>query len=153
MVFHYFGSKKSLYMYLLDYCGRLLTSEMEDGFDPDIVDLFDKIKMLTLIKISAIKKHPGILSFLYNAYSEADPEVAVDVRKAASEGIAGTWGMTLENIDLSRFRNPEAPELLTKFLTWAGEGAAKDWAAGDDIDARLAEFIACIDLLKENFYR
>ena len=152
MVFHYFGSKRTLYFYLINMCGKLLTTEREKHLDKTVTDFFDRIKMATLIKIAAMKKYPYILGFLKNVYSETDPEVAEEINTTASTGKKNSWEALLVGIDTSKFKNPAAPELLAKMIVWAGEGAMDERNDIQDIDKRMEEYIACLDLLKENFY-
>lgn len=152
MVFRYFGSKKSLYLYLAELCGRILSGEMEKNYDASVTDFFDRMKMITLIKVSALKKHSGILSFLKKMYFETDPEVISEIRSLMSSGITDAWAMLLEGIDRSKFKDPAAIDILAKFITWAGEGAINDWEEGTDLDGRINGYIECLDLLKKNFY-
>ena len=64
MIFHYFGTKKALYLYLMDLCSNILTKEMDEKFDNTVTDFFGRILISTNIKISVMKKHPEALSFL-----------------------------------------------------------------------------------------
>ena len=64
MIFHYFGTKKALYIYLMELCGNMLMNEFNEKFDNTITDFFGRILIATNIKISVMKKHPEILSFL-----------------------------------------------------------------------------------------
>ena len=64
MVTYYFGSKKNLYLYLSQLCGRLLIQEVGGGIKQDVSDFFDRIKTAADIKIGLMKKHPAIISFL-----------------------------------------------------------------------------------------
>lgn len=152
MVFHYFGCKKDLYLYLVKMCGDILTAEQKKHSDKMSADFFDRIKFATLIKISAVKQHPAILEFLKNVYFETDPEVEEEIRMMTSSGVKNSWEMLLSGIDTSKFKNPSAPILLAKLLRWAGDGVMEDRYEGKDIDARMEEYIACIDIMKENFY-
>jgi len=153
MIFHYFGSKKALYFYLLKLCGEIFSSEREKNLDGEVTDFFDRIRMATSIKVAATKKHPYILAFLKNVYFETDSEVVDDVRKMVSHGVSNTWDALLEGIDTSRFKDPAAPGLLVKLLTWASDGIMENWLDNSDIDARMNDYFACFELMKENFYR
>lgn len=104
MVFHYFGTKKALYLYLVELCSNILTNEINEKFDNNVTDFFDKIKLSANIEISVIKKHPAILSFLNSVYFETDDEVKDDIksilengenirRKIAFEGMDASSGM------------------------------------------------------------
>lgn len=41
-----------------------MIEEMEKGFDKSVTDFFDKIKMITDIKIAVMKRQPGIAAIL-----------------------------------------------------------------------------------------
>ncbi|KLU62802.1 HTH-type transcriptional regulator BetI [Peptococcaceae bacterium CEB3] len=50
MVFHYFGSKKALYLYLIEFCSNMFKTEMNDNLDITVTDFFDRIKMITVLR-------------------------------------------------------------------------------------------------------
>ena len=56
MVFHYFGTKRALYFYLIDLCRDVLLESMKEKLDPKVTDFFDRILMAADIEISAIQK-------------------------------------------------------------------------------------------------
>jgi TetR/AcrR family transcriptional regulator len=47
MVFHYFGSKKALYLYLIEYCGTMLEAEFNEKLNT-VNDFFDRLKMISV---------------------------------------------------------------------------------------------------------
>lgn len=150
MVFYYFGSKKSLYLYLARLCGELFTKAYEEQFDPTVTDLFDRIRILAEIEMSVIRHHPSMWSFLSNLYRETDPEVADEIRPMVGTGVSGTWTTLLDGADLSRFADPSAPEILARLLTWAAEGMAT--ADLRTASGGMADFVESLALLKKHFY-
>jgi len=86
MIFHYFGTKKALYLYLMDLCSNILTSELDNKFDHTVTDFFGRILMATNIKISLMKRHPQILSFLTSMYFEKDEEVKEAIKANLKKG-------------------------------------------------------------------
>lgn len=63
MVFHYFGTKKALYLYLVNLCGGIMMNEIIKEFDNSITDFFERIKMSSGIKVSVMKRYAAIPSF------------------------------------------------------------------------------------------
>jgi len=153
MVFHYFGSKRALYFYLIELCGNLLTSEREKHLDHDVTDFFDKIKLATNIKVTAIKKHPALLAFLKNVYFETDSEVVDEIREKVSHGVANSRDALMEKIDTTKFKDPSSHGLLMKLLAWASEGLMENRFGSSGMDERIEDYFACLDLLKANFYK
>src|SRR5690625_1105537 len=80
MVFHYFGTKKDLYLYLVNTCVDSLVTEVIEKFDHSITDLFDRILYTSKLKISLMEKHPNVPSFIQSTYFENDDEVKEDIR-------------------------------------------------------------------------
>ena len=156
MVTYYFGSKKNLYLYLAEMCRRVVIEEIEKGLAPDVTDFFDKIKMMTDMKVAMMKKHPAIFSFLTSIYYETDREVADDLQQFMAGNMGLREGMVLDGVDASKFKEGVDPRLLDKFFVWASEGMANDLLMNRNmemIDVFVKEFYALLDLMKTHFYR
>lgn len=156
MVFYYFGSKKNLYLYLVELCGKIVMDEMDKRLDRSVTDFFNRIKMMTDLKISVMKRHPAILSFLTSVFYETDAEVADEVKEFlnGSGSIRGKW--VFDGTDVSRLKEDIDPKLLDRFLVWAGEGCINDLPKEenmDAIDALANDFNQCLDIMKRHFYR
>lgn len=155
MVFHYFGTKKALYLYLIDLCGNILMNEVNEKFDNSITDFFDRIKLAANIEISVIKKHPYIFSFLNSIYLENDDEVKDDIKDILSKSEVFRSQIAYDGMDTSKFKDGVDPKLVLKMLTWFAEGYISKLPnkAGFDIEDLCKEFDECINLLKNNLYK
>lgn len=156
LVFHYFGTKKSLYLYLINLCTHIFMNEINEKFDNAVTDFFDRIKLAAGIEISVMKKHPAILSFLDSVYFENDDEVKSDIKAilADSEGENLRNKVAFEGIDASKFKDDIDPKLVMKMLTLLTDGyLCKMPKTGIDLDALCEEFDEYIDLFKRNFYK
>ena len=75
-VFQYFGSKKQLYIYLLEYCKKII----EGIFDKEALnsqkDLFDRILASSRMEMESFQNQPFILQFITSVWEETSPEVA-----------------------------------------------------------------------------
>lgn len=156
LVFHYFGTKKSLYLYLINLCTHIFMNEINEKFDNAVTDFFDRIKLAAGIEISVMKKHPAILSFLDSVYFENDDEVKADIKAilADSEGENLRNKVAFEGIDASKFKDDIDPKLVMKMLTLLTDGyLCKMPKTGIDLDTLCEEFDEYIDLFKRNFYK
>ncbi len=155
MVFHYFGTKKELYLYLINLCCDIAMTAFNEKFDNAVTDFFDRIKLATSIKISVIKIHPAILSFMGSMYFEKDDKVKADIQAivAKYEGIRDR--LAFDGMDASKFKDGIDPKLVMKILVWFTEGyvSKSPMSAGLDIEAICREFDECMNLLKNNFYK
>jgi hypothetical protein len=157
MIFHYFGTKKSLYLYLINLCGNIFKNEINEKFDNSITDFFDRIILATRIKISIMKKHPGIFSFLTSAYFESDSEVKVDKDAifSSSEGKDFRSKIAFGGIDASKFKDDVDLKLVMKMLTLFGYGCINIASSkiNVNLDSLCKEFEECINLLKNNLHK
>lgn len=157
MVFHYFGSKKALYFYLVNLCGNIIISEVKEKFDSSITDFFDRIKLSSDIELSVIKKHPAIMAFLTSVYFEDDDEVKADIKALFNngEGEAFRNKIAFDGMDATKFKDGIDLKLLMKMLTWMGEGFANilQGKTEADLEVYVKEFYECLDMLRNNFYK
>lgn len=156
MVMYYFGSKKNLYLYLIELCARIVVEEIERNLDANTTDFFDKMKAMSDLKIAVIKRHSAVLSFLTSVFFETDKEVAEDVQKfmAESEGIRAK--LLFGGTDVSKFKEDIDTKLLEKFLVWASEGFVNGLPKKvtiDDIDAYVSDYYKCLDIMKKYLYK
>ncbi|MBL4934413.1 TetR/AcrR family transcriptional regulator [Clostridium sp. YIM B02515] len=155
MVFHYFGTKKSLYFYLINLCGNIFMSEIDDKFDSTIDDFFVRIRLSTSIEISIMKKHPDIPSFLTSVYFENDEEVRDDIKTILSQGDDFRNKIAFDGMDYSKFKEGTNLKLFMKMLLWLADGYANQMKnnPATDLDELFKEFDECLDMLKNNFYK
>jgi AcrR family transcriptional regulator len=155
MVFHYFGTKKDLYFYLLNYCGDLIMGEITERFDHQVTDFFERITMAATIKLEVIKKHPAALSFLYSVFYESNEEVRGGINEflVKSEGIKNTF--TFDGLDYSKFKEGVDVTLIMKMLAWMAEGFSGPSKSiqVSELDARMEEFYEAMELLRRNLYK
>lgn len=161
MVFHYFGTKKALYLYLIDYCSGLVMKEMEERLDLTVNDFFERIRLSASIKTAVMKKHPAILAFLTNAYFETDDEVRDDLMALFEQGEGFRTQILSSGLDDSKFKENCDIKLLMKMLYWMAEGYASQLSIKIqilkpeeiDLDEIFGDFYACLDMLRRNFYK
>lgn len=157
MVFHYFGTKKELYMYLINYCGTLLINEVNAQFANGITDFFERIKNVSRIEISIMKKHPAIMSFLNSMYFEENKEVKEDIKATLAQGEDIRNKFAFEGVDTSKFKEDIDIKLVLKILIWMTDGFMNEFknsaGAAVDFENIANEFYACMELMKNNFYK
>jgi len=155
MIFHYFGTKKALYLYLIDLCDKLVMNEMNQNLDTSVTDFFDRIRIATDLEISLMKKHPSILSFLYSMYFESDDQVIMEIKAITAKGEALKRQLAQDEVDISKFKEGIDPTLVMKLLTRFAEGyvSQSPSKAGFDLELLCKEFDECLNLFKNNFYK
>lgn len=157
MVFHYFGTKKKLYLYLVNTYVDSISKEVVEKFDESITDLFDRILYTSKLKIDLMKKYPYVPSFIQSAYFENDDEVKEELRTIFSKDDGKTIGkkITFDGADFSKFKDDIDPKLVMNMIDWISEGyMSKIAGARDtDLDEVYRVFEECLQLFKRNFYK
>ena len=156
MINYYFGSKKNLYISLVQLGGKIMVEEMQKRYDPNVIDFFDNLKMMISIKIEVMKEHPALLSFLASVYTETSDEVVDEVKGFINSGLDTREKMLFEGIDVSRFKDDVDPKLINKFLVWVAEGftnSVQNKLNPEKIDEFTEELYKCLDLMKKYFYK
>jgi len=108
------------------------------------------------IKITIIKDHPGIFSFLTSMYYESDEEIKDDIKKITDDSLKFRERWVFRGTDVSRFKDGVDPKLIDKFLVWAAEGFTNSLnknMAINEIEVFTQELHLCLDLMKKYFYK
>ena len=81
MVFHYFGTKKDMYLYLCEFCFKKMRDSLSGVKGAAQDDFFDRIRYATHAELALLQRYPHMLSFLKSVYSESDLEIIDEVRR------------------------------------------------------------------------
>jgi AcrR family transcriptional regulator len=157
MITYYFGSKKNLYIYLLERCQTSLLANVREQLGSGVTDFFERFKSIMNLQLEAIRKYPGMLAFANGAYYETEPEVADEVRRAFADEDALFSHMLMDGLDLSWFKPGFDPDLICKFMLWAGEGFSAELfektTSEDRIETMAADFEKCLDMMRRAFHK
>ncbi|MDR2295416.1 MAG: TetR/AcrR family transcriptional regulator [Clostridiales Family XIII bacterium] len=125
LLFHYFGSKKDLYLYLYDYAMRRVIDEAFARFDWSERDIFKRWRAGAVLKYDIMRRHGPLFEFILDAYMRADDEVRDAIGASTGTWIETTWRNLCENLDLSPFRADIDTEKAIHILFWTLDGYSK----------------------------
>lgn len=155
MIFHYFGSKKGMYLYLIQTSSTEIMDAFHTGFDENVTDYFERFLMVTKCKVSCLKRHPSLLSFFTSLYTETDSELQEDLQALWEQGKQMRSDILFIHSDKEKFKKPEYADLTWKLLAGYGESfvnAAMTFGI-DGLGEMQQEFEDCIQMLKQNLYK
>jgi len=119
-IFHYFGNKKNLYLYILDYVISYMTKRLYDIIGTPSADVFERIMNTGLAKIRLVYEEPLMYEIFYMAFISTPEELKEEIQKRYNKIYAENVPAFIENIDMSRFRkdiNPaKALETIMLFI-------------------------------------
>jgi TetR/AcrR family transcriptional regulator len=160
ILFHYFKNKKTLYLFLFDYCVELTMEEFFKKADYDEKDVFVKFKHSILIKMELIERFPEIFKFLEVVYLEESREVKLEVEDKFKKLNVEAFKKFYESIDVSMFKEGIDIGKAINIINWSLERYAKDALEkakkkSDHVD--YAEIVkggyGYLDLLRDCFYK
>ena len=103
-LFYYFGSKKNLYLYVLDNAIRQFArryTEMAGDMPPD---LFERLLHRGRVKFQFAAEEPELFQLFYNAFINTPQEIQAELRIRAGGYSASSEDRLMDGLDLSRFR-------------------------------------------------
>ena len=155
LLFHYFGSKKALYLYAVSYAMQCLLEEMHKYFDTSETDFFRMLVNAQTIKISILRKHPDLLTFLTNAYLESDAAVVAELDHQNNDVIVQSRNVVLTRADATKFKPDVSMEKTLDIILWMSEGLmrSRTRTTGYDLEAINVEYLDCLEMLRQNLYR
>lgn len=154
-VFQYFGSKKQLYIYLLEYCKKIIEGIFDKEALNSQTDLFDRILASSRMEMESFQNQPFILQFITSVWEETSPEVADALVILTEEVCKFRNDMVLREDDALKFKNPEDAQPVFQMLLLMAEGYAAGYrgAAAFDFQAVMEDFEENIAILRKNFYK
>ena len=153
LIFHYFGSKKGLYSYLVYYTGKIVMTEAQHERDTANKDFFDRAITTINFRLALKSRYPAMNSFIESVYKEDEPEVEEDINrlKAIATDMHSKVELGINETALLKDGiNPiHVVELVEKYT----EGIVYSYHTGSSIDETIKEVGKCLGMLKRNLFK
>lgn len=162
ILFHYFGNKKSLFLYVVEYSIQFLITEYQKyPLQQRSGDIFDRILELGVIKLKITHANPTISRLILHAFINTPEDIRSEIQakytKLSNEFIPPIF----KDIDSSKFRDGVDPkkglEIVMLFLEALQEKYAKQYKGREqnllgDMDKIMEEYKGYIEVLKYGIY-
>lgn len=160
-LFHYFNSKKDLFLFLYDHTLEILMNEFFGKINFDEKDILKRLHQVLLIEFMLANKYPDMLDFVKTANFEESDEVKNDMELRNKEYLTNAYGKVLSNFDTSKFKEGIDIKRAVDVIIWTMEGFAakekekikKQPITNLNFDEILWEMDIYFELLKSSFYR
>jgi TetR/AcrR family transcriptional regulator len=161
ILFHYFKSKKDLYLSLYEHLSDLFSEKIYDRLDWEERDIFEIIRQVSVIKFEMFSTYPDLINFLNSVFHEEDVEVKEEVEKIRESLTDSSFTKLFSNIDATKFREGIDVGKAIQVIYWTFEGfanqqqaKAKSMSVADIYkEDVLAELDSYTELLKKSFYK
>lgn len=126
-LFHYFGSKEKLYLYLCDYSFTKMTEEFYSKMDINISDFFEKLALSVQVKVKMYSEYPCLFAFIRMVL--ADTETAS--RKFISRYMEGIDQKIAQDFftgfDRTRFKDTLDIDKAVETVRLTADGMVNEW--------------------------
>ena len=148
-LFHYFNTKKDLYLFLTRYSCEVLAAEMKAGTD----DFFESIEIGINTKLDVMSRCPGMFDFLFSFAREEDAELVAEAMKYNADIIDKGTDLSLANVDWSKLQAGISIEEACNLVLWVSDGYIRACMGDKDKSERLSELKRYYEILKKALYK
>ena len=154
LLFHYFESKKGVYIFICQYSAKYLAMELSRAVGIQEMDFFELQKQMELAKLRVMKNYPYMQHFLNQAFLETDEE-AVTATEAEMDYASKVLQQIYAKADLSKFKETVDPSMVLKMTLFALNGLMNDYIKKEPLmlEALYEESAAYLNMLKDNLYK
>ncbi|MGC7870153.1 TetR/AcrR family transcriptional regulator [Desulfosporosinus sp. SYSU MS00001] len=161
LLFHYFGTKKDLYIFLFLYANTLIMQEYYAQVNLKERDILERLRNMFFLKIELTNKYPDIFDFAASAYFEKDQAVASKINEYKNILYSDTKNEMLKDIDLSLFKEnldiKKAIDIIIFTLRGYSESQASPEKRVEDYNKEHERYTREIDeyiaVLRSVFYK
>lgn len=126
LLFYYFKNKQSFYLYLFDYCYRILGSLMQDPQFETIDDFFNLMRFGAEKKLSLLQKYPHIIEFVMKSWYSENETISEDIKAKSTNIMSQTFSTFFQGIDLTRFKEGIDPIKIFQMMGWMADGYMRE---------------------------
>lgn len=160
LLFHYFNSKKQLFLFLYNYCIDTNMNEFYKKVDFKEKDFFQRLRQTQYIKMELLNKYPEMFKFIETANIE-NGEIKNDLDNINKKELESASRRVFEGIDISKFKDDIDINKAINIVIWTFQGfnnkvmseASSRDSKQIEYDKAFAEADAYIEMLKICFYK
>jgi TetR/AcrR family transcriptional regulator len=162
ILFHYFGSKKTLFLYIFDYCTNLLTDKYYLAKEKEPRDIFERIMWVSILKIRIIQEEPLKYRLVLLAISNMPESLKEELTEKYNNNYLKHMAQFFNNIDTSKFRKEIDSEKAVELIMMCTDGISNKYLEKyknrpvdevfDDLDKVMEEYKEYMNILKFGIY-
>lgn len=161
LLFHYFGSKKDLFVYAYEYALHTVVEEFFDLINLGQRDMLERWKQIALLKMDLMQKHPMIFNFIAYASFPNSEDVKSSILEQREKFTVDAYGKLFDNIDRTLFREDIDVDTAVSVIRYTIEGYAQNEAnpgkSSTDYYNEYGRYLSDLDryiqLFRTSFYK
>lgn len=154
MLFHYFGTKKDLYLYLSEYVKNVLLEGYMSNEIKACDDFFERIIAASKVKMGILERCPHILIFIISMLTETDPAVRDIAGTITPDAKKFSNNLVIKEGDRKKFKEGVDIDMILRTIFLLAEGYAHEACTGQcDYSTVAEELEKIMYMLKNNLYK
>lgn len=160
LLFHYFISKKELYIRIYKYALETITNELYEGVNFADRDVLNRLSASTIQKIESYRKHPLFVKLFENNLSVEDDEIVARTNKFSQEIAVESYNKLFSNIDYFFFSDRVNINHALEVVKWTIDRISNNWLVQNEYklvdvsyDTLIDEINIYLDLFRSAFYK
>lgn len=160
LLFHYFISKRDLYILLYKTARETVTNELYENVNFADKDVLKRVRQSTMVKIESYLKHPLFMSLFEKSALLDDPAMIEELMAFDKLLQKQSYEKLFSNIDYYAFADALNIDRCLEVVKWTVDKISVDWqkkyngvyddAAFDELKMDINHYL---DLFREAFYR
>ena len=153
LLFHYFGNKQGLYMFLWEQCARTTQRTMERYGCYEQAGFFEQMRRGLRAKMAITREYPDMALFALKSFYEKDEGIAPLIQKSYRDFLRGKGYGTPESLQAEDFRPGVNLAMMYREMYLASEGYVWEMllSGGVDVDRMEREFAQMIDFREDTY--
>jgi len=163
LLFHYFESKKNLYMYILDLAIKRLMERIQNYAKDLPDDIFELLSQYTLIKIRVGIEEPLLYKILYDAFVNYPLDIKSELMERYSSIFAEQQKELFAHMDTSLFREDVNPQTVIGLIMSYFDAYYRSHLESfkklspertlEELDPMKKEMMEALDIIKRGSYK
>lgn len=161
LLFHYFGTKRDLFLFLFDHALNVCESDYLSLIDLKEKDIFNRIRQNALLKLKLIPENPDLFGFIMTAASKCPSDIKSEIISRQDAFMKKAKQSFFSGLDFSKFRENVDPQKAMNVILWTVEGFSNKVIANqedpkrliDDFDYHVRELDHYMHMLKLALYK
>lgn len=160
LLFHYFISKKDLFVFIYKHAIDTITNELYENVNFADKDVLKRMKQSTIVKIESYVKHPLFVKLFEGFPLIKDKEITDAIIEQNQHVEEETYEKLFSNIDYYAFKDNINIDRALQVVRWTVDKISKDWQqiykgvyteeAYKELEMDITHYL---DLFRESFYR
>lgn len=121
-LFHYFSSKKDLFLFLCDYVFDVVKQEFYEQIGHCKGDLIARYRRAAVLKANVYSRYPQLFDFVKQLTRERSAVIAGELKEKLLQITAYGYEQLLDHLDESLFRDDVPANKIRDLIIWTAEG-------------------------------